>query len=307
MDWKCKTCGLIFSSKNKLDKHRKLSGEAKPRGQEKICEKCGVLFTNLRSHRKECSAIRHRYGKHFWTEEERKQISFRMKEFYKKHPEKHSWKRADKLKSKPCEEFKKFLKDRGYSFLEEVSVVENRNYSVDICFPNLMLILEINGNQHYDLTKGCLKPYYQERHDIITSLGWEVVEIPYNQSYNKEFRLGVCRQLDAKLTSNQLLWEFESPHPYIKSLKDIYNNKNKFNNKRKKLIEEGHVSKNGKVDERILSEKQWIERKNLILNSGIDVSKFGWVKKVTETTHLTKRQIEKIVKHFNLKVFKRKQ
>jgi hypothetical protein len=45
----------------------------------------------------------------------------------------------------------------------------------------------------------------------------------------------------------------------------------------------------------------------LILNSGIDVSKFGWVKKVTETTSLTKRQIEKTVKHFNLKVFKRKQ
>jgi len=45
----------------------------------------------------------------------------------------------------------------------------------------------------------------------------------------------------------------------------------------------------------------------LILNSGVDISKFGWVKKVTETTFLTKRQIEMVVEHFNLKVFKRKQ
>ena len=242
--WKCLTCGLVFSSKNKLDKHRKDSGEAKPRKQKRVCQKCGKTFTNIRFHNSECPAIQH--GVHHWTEEEKKNISDRMKLFYKEHPEKHVWKRAEKLKSKPCEEFKKFLKEKGYDFLEEVSVVKDRNYSVDICFPNLMLILEINGNQHYDLLKGCLKPYYQERHDVIVNLGWEVVEIPYNQSYNAEFRERVCRQLDAKLTSNQYIWEFESPHPYIKTLQDKQLEKNKRKEKLLLAEKEGKTS-NGRI------------------------------------------------------------
>lgn len=295
-EWKCKTCGLIFSSKNKLDKHRKISGEAKPRKQERICEKCGKVFTNIRFHNTECTGIQH--GVHHWTAEERKQISERMKLYYKEHPEKHTWKRADKLKSKPCEEFKNFLKSKGYSFLEEVSLVEDRNYSVDICFPNLMLVLEINGNQHYDLSKGCLKPYYQERHDIITSLGWEVVEIPYNQSYNDEFRERVCRQLDAKLTSNQFLWEFESPHPYIKTLQEIQAEKEKKQQKKKKKEKFLIAKSKGKVPkERIVANKLSLEeikkREEQILNCGIDLTKFGWVGKVTEKTGLTKRQIER--------------
>lgn len=112
-----------------------------------------------------------------------------------------------------------------YEFEEEVKVVPDRNFSVDICFPNLMLIFEINGNQHYDLKTMELLPYYQERHNIISSLGWQVVEIPYNQSYNEDFRLRVCRQLDAKLTSNQYIWEFESPHSYLETLKEIQEKK----------------------------------------------------------------------------------
>ena len=54
------------------------------------------------------------------------------------------------------------------------------------------------------------------------------------------------------------------------------------------------------------TESDWIERKELILNCGIDVTKFGWVGKVEKATGLTKRIIERTVEHFSLKVFKRK-
>lgn len=72
-----------------------------------------------------------------------------------------------RIKNLYLNEEKSFLKSKNYKFEEEARVVQDKNYSVDICFPNLMLIFEINGNQHYDLDSMQLKPYYQERDMIL--------------------------------------------------------------------------------------------------------------------------------------------
>lgn len=54
------------------------------------------------------------------------------------------------------------------------------------------------------------------------------------------------------------------------------------------------------------TKNDWIKRKELILNCGVDIIKFGWVGKVEKATGLSKRIIENTVKYFDLKVFKRK-
>lgn len=44
-----------------------------------------------------------------------------------------------------------------------------------------------------------------------------------------------------------------------------------------------------------------IKRKEQILNSEVDLTKFGWVDKVSKITKLTRRQIARIVKLTDLK------
>lgn len=334
---------------------------------EYICEFCKQTFNYSRyagivQHQNFCKANPNRkvMKGHKWSEEDKKLISERRKKFLKENPDKHPWRKNSKFVSKPCEDFKNFLKSKNYKFEEEVRVVQDRNYSVDICFPDLMLIFEINGNQHYDLDSMQLKPYYQERHDIISALGWTIIEIPYNQSYNEDFRVRVCRQLDAKLSSKQSsesAWEFESPHPYILTLRELQERKQErkqdykmsLEEKKKQLLElrkqkdlfkqkslqlkmqrleqsikcqeekekrqqqkveqakeEGRLSSSGKILGTKVPIQEMEKRKKLILSSGVDLTKFGWVGKVEKITNLSKHQIENCIKFFNIPSFKRK-
>jgi very-short-patch-repair endonuclease len=48
-----------------------------------------------------------------------------------------------------------------------------------------MVALEINGQQHYN-SDGTLKDYYQNRHDLIESKGWQIIEIHYSQCFSDE-------------------------------------------------------------------------------------------------------------------------
>lgn len=120
------------------------------------------------------------------TEETRKKMSEKRKEWLKANPDKHVWKRHSKFKSVPCEKVKQFLSESGIRFLPEFTPLLDRAFAVDIAFPEKMVCIEINGNQHYDAA-GKLKPYYQEKHDLITGAGWKVIEIHYSLCYNQEY------------------------------------------------------------------------------------------------------------------------
>lgn len=56
-------------------------------------------------------------------------------------------------------------------------------YSLDIAFVDIKLDIEVNGNQHY--VGGQLKPYYQSRHDYLTSQGWTVIELHFKDCYRE--------------------------------------------------------------------------------------------------------------------------
>lgn len=120
------------------------------------------------------------------TEETRKKISEKRKKWLKANPDKHVWKRHSKFKSIPCEKVKQFLSENKIRFLPEFTPLIDRAFAVDIAFPEKMVCIEINGNQHYDAT-GKLKPYYQEKHNLITDAGWKIIEIHYSLCYNQEY------------------------------------------------------------------------------------------------------------------------
>lgn len=69
--------------------------------------------------------------------------------------------------------------------------------------------------------------------------------------------------------------------------------------KKEQAIQRGvPVDSIGRVNERILSEEAWQERKNLILSSGVNLQKYGWKTKLQKVTGLTRRQVDLTVEHF---------
>jgi len=124
-----------------------------------------------------------------------KTLSDKRKKWLKDNPDKHPWKFSKKLISAPCEKFKKFLLANGYVFEQEFSDFKcwNRHFSIDIAFTKLRIGIEINGNQHYE-RDGRLKPYYQERKEIIESSGWKIIDIHYSLVYNKKFCIEIVKQ-----------------------------------------------------------------------------------------------------------------
>lgn len=120
------------------------------------------------------------------TQETKDKMSKIRSQFLKDNPDKHPWRQHDKFKSQPCESLKKFLKELNVNFIEELQgVVDGRHFSIDIALPDKMIAIEVNGIHHYE-PDGSLSPYYQERHDLITSKGWKVYEIFCRKCFNKE-------------------------------------------------------------------------------------------------------------------------
>ena len=119
------------------------------------------------------------------TPEVKQRISIKMKAWYAANPDSHPWKQKGRKYrfSAPCEKLKEYLRSKGIEFVEEFPPnVEGRNFSLDIALPEKKIAIEVNGTQHYN-KDGTLKPYYQERHDILERNGWTVYELFYSVCY----------------------------------------------------------------------------------------------------------------------------
>jgi 5-methylcytosine-specific restriction endonuclease McrA len=55
----------------------------------------------------------------------------------------------------------------------------------------------------------------------------------------------------------------------------------------------------GRLNLAILTEEDWLTRKNLIINSDVDLMKFGWKTELQKVTGLTRRQVDLTIAHFN--------
>jgi very-short-patch-repair endonuclease len=128
------------------------------------------------------------------SEETKKLLSQKRKQFLRDNPDKHPWKSKNKFKSEPCENFKNILRENNYKFLEEFTPTFEHNYSIDIVFPEKMIGIEINGNQHYE-RNGKLKKYYQDRHDHIEASGWKLYEIHYSLCFDISYILNLVNQI----------------------------------------------------------------------------------------------------------------
>lgn len=130
--------------------------------------------------------------------ETRLKISEARRVWIKENPDKHPWKKQSKFKSVPCQIMKDFFILNGVFFAEEYIPIKDRGFSIDIAFPNKMFGIEINGNQHYERT-GELKEYYQNRHNLITNNGWEILEVHYSLVWNEEFLAQILDKINNKI------------------------------------------------------------------------------------------------------------
>ena len=133
-----------------------------------------------------------------------RKISDGLKLFYKNNPDKHPWKKNNKFKSVPCENLKSILKEMNIEYIEEFNISDTRFFSVDVILPQYKIVIEVNGNQHYN-KDGTLKEYYQLRHDFIENLGYEVYELHYSLFFDKEKMINLIKST----LENKKLFNFD--------------------------------------------------------------------------------------------------
>ena len=95
----------------------------------------------------------------------------------------------------------------------------------------------------------------------------------------------------------------EKRKAYLKEQINLVEHELLFANKRKTLEERNKEKEQTRKKNKEKRNEEIEKRKEQILNSGVDLSKFGWVDKVSEITKLTRRQIARIVKLTDLKNF----
>lgn len=274
---KCKLNPNYENNKNQLEEARKHINKYRE-NKHLHCQYCNKEVANeacLCLHERSCinnpnailsktklyklNRILNNIPKHKWshpiTEQARKNMSNASKKRCKDHPETCGWK--GKI-SKPCENLKQYLRNKGINFVEEYVPLNNRFFSLDIAWPDEKIAIEVNGNQHYD-NDGNLKEYYQKRHNLLCQNGWKIFEIHYTK----------CNNININNFEDILklpIYDKEYTKEYFQTLQYKKEQKNK-----ERLI------KQDLKQQEYNNRRQIIE--NLINNSGIDFTKFGWSQK----------------------------
>jgi len=207
------------------------------------------------------------------TEETKNKIRASRIKYFQENPDKHPWKRKDKFNSIPCEFFKNKLRDARLDFKEEFQPLADRFFSIDIAFPNKLLGIEINGNQHYK-TDGTLKAYYQERHNLIMSNGWKLLEVHYARVYDNDFIDELIEFVSGQKTT--------APAGMIIDQHLIMRRKKEAMEKRKIAAKEARI-------------KKIQVRSKMILESNIDFQSFGWVSRVAKMLNISHTQVRRFI------------
>jgi hypothetical protein len=143
------------------------------------------------------------------TEETKRMMSEKRKLFLKNNPDKHPWRSNKKFVSVPCEQVKDFLKAEGLEFTPEaMPLYPDRNFAVDIAFPEKKICIDINGNQHYNSDK-TLKPYYQERKDLLIAAGWKCYDYHYSLAYNPDKLKEIAETIKNDIALDTISYSFE--------------------------------------------------------------------------------------------------
>lgn len=295
--WECSVCHLILNTKRELKEHRKSHSRSSFKIKEnRVCQFCGLQrFTTkegMTYHEKYCISNPDRCTPHSHpvSEDVKKRISEKQKENYKGR----SIFNIDRSQEPYSEKY-------FHEWLDKENIEYKKNFHVerfflDFAFPDKKLYIEVNGEQHYrKMYNG--RDYQErdkERADILTNLGWICLATirwsEFRALQISERNIALDRLKHAIQISTVVDFEFLY----------TYDSKYRQSVKRDEAIKLGKVNSIGRVCNNKITDEEMNFRKEVILNSGVDLTKFGWVKKVSKVTSLTRRQIYKIVNSTDL-------
>jgi len=131
------------------------------------------------------------------SEETKKRMSIKRKEYIANNAGKHNWKLFKRMETKPEKVFREILeKISGLTFFQEyIPKNSKRGFMIDFACTNLNIGFEINGNQHYK-SDGTLKQYYIDRENYFNTLGWRLVQIHYSNVFKPEIQNLILESLD---------------------------------------------------------------------------------------------------------------
>jgi len=291
-EWTCQYCNQIFYSRRKLYKHYKDCEE-----KTKLPKDSLGKTINIDSKRKSAETIKRKYA------------SGELKGISKPHTPESRAKLAEKmLERKNIINCQCNYNEKACKFIDELNIKNNWH-----------LQHAMNGGEYK------VGPYHVDGYDKVLNIVFEYDEKQSKHTQIKGILRDKCRQAYIIEKLNCEFWRYSEKDNLlykvdklknleeIKILQEQYPNIKIRKLKKKPKIKKESLypkDKSGKGNPNIISEEIWIERKNLILNCGIDLQKFGWVGKVEKETGYTKRIIEdtleRFKKDFEGKYFRRK-
>lgn len=157
-------------------------------------------------------------------------------------------------------------------------------YALDFAWPEKKLCIEIDGKQHLYDEKQIARDKEKDR--LLKEDGWKELRLKWSYIFKNT-------QEALKIITNFLNECGDITIPIYKSQTEIWEEKRKEN-------ELNGVLKNklGRFCPQKLTEDQWLKRKEIILNSDVDLTKLGWKSEVERKTDLTRREICRTVEHF---------
>ena len=198
------------------------------------------------------------------------------------------WKNVNKKteKSYPEKFFSKIITNNKlnerYNILEQVQV---SRYALDFVFVELKLDVEIDGGQHFRTKEAIERD--KKRNEYLINNGWKVYRIAW---------------VNLKNNTQKEITEF------LDYLENIHNKTNRFYNI-DEIVYKKRIKKYKDIEEyikylKIKHKEDAIKRRGmnkpivkLILNSNIDFSKFGWVKKVANIIGIQSQHVNKWMKN----------
>lgn len=174
------------------------------------------------------------------------------------------WNSRSKCKRSYAEEWIERLLKKETSDIKFYEEYHIGKWFLDFAWPDRKIGLEIDGAQHEWTER---KQSDAEKDSYCQSLGWTILRLKWSDICNNtQQAIAVIKEF--VVNSKIIDYQFSVKKPRI--LKGYYH----------------------------LSEDEWNNRRVQILNSGIDLSKFGWKSKMIKHTGMTKRVIERTIEHF---------
>lgn len=293
--WNCRFCKLNFRTRKELNNH--ISSVHNGKGiqiHSKDLRKCSfcnkeweTTLEGFKLHERYCIENPNRVvpKSHPISEDVKKRISEKQKENYKGK----SRFNIDRSQEPYSEKyFREWLEKENIEYKKNFHV---DRFFLDFAFPDKKIYFEVNGEQHYGkMYNG--KDYQErdkERTAILKSLGWiciATVRWSEFRSLQANERSMALNKLNCAIRDSSII-DFDFSYiTDVKREKSI---------KRENAIKYGKINSAGRICNNKITNEEMNFRKESILNSGVDLSKFGWVEKVSKVTGLTRRQIYKTV------------